>query len=636
MGVSTSTDATVKTKFTFKSPVYLSNNQTYAIVVSSTSPDYKLYTSRVGDALLSSTVLATNQPDVGSLYKSQNSSSWVEDTIEDLKFRTNRAVFERNTTANIELVNDDIGTVILPSNPISVDNTFGTSGLFGSNQKILRISHPNHGMSSGDVVMLDGIRGIGSPENIFGIPVTILNGMHDIFNVGLDDYCILIETSLWDGVPVTLTGSGNGGGSFVRASTNKIYQIIQSQVSALEFASSTLSHAVVTTKGKSVDSSVTNNYTLDSAVNIIPGDNYFFHSSKVIASRVNEVNYDGVNKLAGNKSLTYTLSMQTSRDNVSPVIDVKRANIITVGTRVDNPTGNESRYGASSQVLTVSTSSSYSIGTTPETVSTTIINFTSSSGGSFTTTVGAGTLVSQTVGATTVTGKIAFVGTGVIKLYDTTGDFVTGATITQGSVTATPTSVVIKSGIISGWDSGIGRLKVKLTSANPFESGDYINDLTSPEHIARQITDASSTKGFLYTAETDPSGTSMKSKYITKEVILDTPGESLDLRITANLYANTDMKVLYKIKEDGSTRDFSRIGWQYFNDTGLSDNDSTATPTSLNTQSATAEDLSSYIEYRYTASDLAPFTSFAIKIIFSTSNPAYPPRVEDLRAIAHS
>ena len=48
------------------------------------------------------------------------------------------------------------------------------------------------------------------------------------------------------------------------------------------------------------------------------------------------------------------------------------------------------------------------------------------------------------------------------------------------------------------------------------------------------------------------------------------------------------------------------------------------------------EDMNSYLEYSYTAENLKPFSSFAIKIVFAGDNPALAPRVEDLRVIAHS
>ena len=47
--VSTNTvDGTTATKFAFDSPVYLRQNQEYAIVVASDSPEYKIWISRLG------------------------------------------------------------------------------------------------------------------------------------------------------------------------------------------------------------------------------------------------------------------------------------------------------------------------------------------------------------------------------------------------------------------------------------------------------------------------------------------------------------------------------------------------------------------------------------------------------------
>lgn len=643
MGIATSTDASIRTRFRFESPVYLQNDSTYAIGITSSSSDYKLYSSRIGDALINSTVLATPKPNVGSLFKSQNSSPWIEDEIEDIKFNLNRCVFNTNTVATIDLVNNNLDYVVLPSNPITVDSTLGSSSLFGANPQILKIHHPNHGMKQGDTVILSNITGLGSPETIFGIPVSIINGMHFISNVGIDDYCIFIPTDLWNNASVTLTGSGTGGGSQVKATTNKTFQILQSQVSTLAFPSSSVSHSVRTTKGKAIDSVTTDEYTLDLPVNITPGDNYYFDSNKVIASTNNEILRKGGTLLNSEKSFKYMLTLSTDRDNVSPVVDLSRCNVITIGSKLDNPTGNESRFGAKSQTLTVPTASSYVLSSSTQYIRTTVLKYSNASGGSFAVSGGSNGRLIQS--ATGISGQIVSVVGDTIKLIDVTPSdsvFSSLYQITQNvgaaTVTATVTEVTNKSGIITGWDSGTGLLKVKLTSEVPFAVGDLINDNaagTSPI-TARTISNASGTYGFLYVDEISPIGGSVYSKYLTKEVTLDTPAESLDCKITANLYNNSDIKVMYKIKPDGSTEDFSNIGWQYFNTTGLSDNNSSIIPSSLKSFSPSVEDLSSYIEYKYTANNLTPFKSFAIKVLFTGSNPALAPRLEDIRVIAHS
>ena len=74
--------------------------------------------------------------------------------------------------------------------------------------------------------------------------------------------------------------------------------------------------------------------------------------------------------LNGNKSVTYTISMSTDQDNLSPVIDINRCNLITAATRMDNPKGNEDRFGAISQTLIVPTTSDFTVSTvSPDTVS---------------------------------------------------------------------------------------------------------------------------------------------------------------------------------------------------------------------------------------------------------------------------
>ena len=55
-GITTSSDATAETIFTFDEPIFLSPNSWYAIVVKTyASNDYTIYTSKFGDFVLNST-----------------------------------------------------------------------------------------------------------------------------------------------------------------------------------------------------------------------------------------------------------------------------------------------------------------------------------------------------------------------------------------------------------------------------------------------------------------------------------------------------------------------------------------------------------------------------------------------------
>ena len=47
--ITTSNDASVSTRFTFESPVYLNGQREYAIVILSNSTEYRVWTSRLGE-----------------------------------------------------------------------------------------------------------------------------------------------------------------------------------------------------------------------------------------------------------------------------------------------------------------------------------------------------------------------------------------------------------------------------------------------------------------------------------------------------------------------------------------------------------------------------------------------------------
>ena len=303
---------------------------------------------------------------------------------------------------------------------------------------------------------------------------------------------------------------------------------------------------------------------------------------------------------------------------------------------MDNPTGDEDRFGAISQTLTVPQSSDFTVSSvSPDIVSASKFTVTGVTGGTFINTIDSATRLTQaTSGAS---GQIVAVGADTLELIDITGTFVPGNPVAQGGTTATLSNVITKSGIVIGWDSGTGKLKVKLLTENLFEVGDRIDDSnsgTSPV-TDREISEVSKTKGFLFVDDTT-FNSSTASKYLTKEVTLDSPATALDCKITSNLFNNENVKVLFKVRPDGSSENFTDISWQYFNGTGLSDFNSSIAPEQTKSLSPSVEDMNSYLEYAYTADNLKPFSSFAIKILFVGDNPALAPRIEDLRVIAHS
>ena len=103
--INTSTDASVATKVTFPSPVYLQPDTEYALVIlSPTSNNYEAWIARMGEKTVNTTtlpdaesVIVTKQYVGGSLFKSQNGTIWTPNQFEDLKFKLYKANFTSNS-----------------------------------------------------------------------------------------------------------------------------------------------------------------------------------------------------------------------------------------------------------------------------------------------------------------------------------------------------------------------------------------------------------------------------------------------------------------------------------------------------------------------------------------------------------
>jgi hypothetical protein len=122
--VNVSEDASIPTTFTFDSPVYLTGEHEYALVLVTPSENYNCWISRMGEVDISTVglpdeqqVLISQQPYLGSLFKSQNGTTWDPSQYEDMKFLIRKAVFNTSPSVgrffNSELAtgNDEVPTL---------------------------------------------------------------------------------------------------------------------------------------------------------------------------------------------------------------------------------------------------------------------------------------------------------------------------------------------------------------------------------------------------------------------------------------------------------------------------------------------------------------------------------------------
>jgi hypothetical protein len=124
--VNVSTDSSAATSFVFSAPVYLEGGTEYAICVASNSTKYRAFISRVGANDLLNNTFVGQQPYLGSLFKSQNASTWEASQWEDLKFVLHRADFVNSGTvefynSELSLGNDQIAT-LMPNSLSLVSN----------------------------------------------------------------------------------------------------------------------------------------------------------------------------------------------------------------------------------------------------------------------------------------------------------------------------------------------------------------------------------------------------------------------------------------------------------------------------------------------------------------------------------
>ena len=148
--VNISDDALSATTFTFKTPVYLTENREYCFVLLTSSVEYKVWLSEMGKDDLSGERIS-KQPYAGVLFKSQNASTWTTAEMQDMKFRIYRAKFDISETPSITLNVDTSGNLFynkLRRDPIELTVNSGR----------MKVYHKNHGMhDSASYVQLKGI-----------------------------------------------------------------------------------------------------------------------------------------------------------------------------------------------------------------------------------------------------------------------------------------------------------------------------------------------------------------------------------------------------------------------------------------------------------------------------------------------
>jgi len=659
--VSEVTNSTTPTHFAFDYPVYLQNDYEYALVVETDSTDYQLWVSELGATDIATSTVITTQPSLGSVYKSQNTESWTENIFEDLKFTLYRAEFDLTRPAELVLKNNSLGYELLDANPIETNassNSASTSVLFKNNNAVLKVNHRDHGFEdSGNSYVF-----YRTALETGGITASNINSnLFQVSNSGVDSYSVLSTSQA--------AGNSVGGGTSVYASHNRKFETLYPQIHYLTFTGTVLDVSVKTTNVVPVDSSTTNytSYSQTEYEKTFLNEPHYFTNQKMIASDINET----LNSISS--SLDYKMKISSTVSHLSPIIDLSNASVKTITNRIENATGQESRFGRRDQVIEFYPVYQFDLAGNAGTelqANQTIEGQTSKTSGTIARVNGqvvyvrvktsqffqkgekvnlgnqtALTNVTVDSNPTQVFASIADASTIVARnpsvILETYDNTITGKTVIWNSQTQELTARVDIKPINDNYtDKIVDNALYNRNSvvgdqiADIFRIGDFIKYPNQPDEEANylEVGKITYSNGVDFVSEDTSKNGSAIAKYVTKEVVINNPATAIDVHLMANVKDISNIQVLYKFKKASSQDNFDDIDWILFNGNGQPDTLELAT--TENTISSVVEKQSSYQDLKYSVSDIEEYSSFAIKIVMLGVDPAFSPKIQDIRAVA--
>ena len=265
------------TNFTFPSIVYLEPGE-YCVVCITENTNYNLWIAEIGKKLIGTDILITQQPYIGSLFLSQNSSTWTAEQTKDMKFTLKRCSF---TEGSFSVVLTDY---ITASAPTRIKTGTGNTGYYAI------IVNDSDDLQVGQSVTGTGI---GAAAEITAV-------------AGFVIYLSVANTGTVSG-NITFTGKSAGDGSA---------DIVWVGLSTMEFPNTFVQSSFIS---KRVNSTIESSYT-----NFLTNKNYEFTGRREIVANAESFKH----RVIGNVTVNH----------VSPIIDMEKNNFIVIENDVNNIT----------------------------------------------------------------------------------------------------------------------------------------------------------------------------------------------------------------------------------------------------------------------------------------------------------
>ena len=305
------------TTFTFDEPIYLEYDEEYAIVLLSDCNSYEAYVGETYEFQLGSTERRIDrQPSLGSLFKSQNGTTWTPDQTKDLAFDIFKAQFS-TAGGTVVFENAPVPDMLLSNNPI----------MTVSADSSVRVLAPDHGFVAGDTVLITGFDSAGSGV-LHGIESAgaINNVTHTITKTDGFGYQFEIPSGS------IINATGRIGGARVKTQRQILMDTVIPQFDTLVPQDTNITVDAKFTTGRSYSGTETRfqkDTTFSGDLSILQENN--FSAPRLVATTANETA-----NLSGEKSVTIQTAFSTTRADVSPVIDLQRTGIIGISNRIDN------------------------------------------------------------------------------------------------------------------------------------------------------------------------------------------------------------------------------------------------------------------------------------------------------------
>lgn len=602
--VNTSLDSTAATNFKFPHPFYLEPDKDYAFVVLTNCSSYTIFTSTLSETSFETGNIIFEQPQLGSMFKSQNNMTWTAEQYDDIKFTMYQAEFDTSVEANLKF-NVEVPATIIDLNCLSTTQ----------DSNVIRAELTfDHSLQVGSKVQL----AIDTNGVYNGIPGANLNGVFDVVNVitqRIFEFIIVpnatstgkIETggfvnhiyidnggSGYDplnppvvslsapltgttaiAVPVieggkiialSLTNRGSGytnepsvsivgsvgSGAAATAvidmklsmATNRAYQYVNPSLPNLKFQDTDIRARYKYTKGNYEGGNITS-YSFGDEVDFDINNLNFLEQNAWLVSRANE------NALMSNQfSSELSVILTSNNSNLSPVISLETGNAIFYGNLINNqPKDDLTSTDSTGQVLTVEVTD----------------------------------------------GGTGYAAPPVVEFFNLYGNNGSGATAVANISGGVVTSVTVTNPGTGYYDAPLVR---------------FVGASTTPAIAEATISSFNSELGANHGLA--------RSRYITKINTMTTPSDAARVFVTAysGNTSNFDVYIRTSLKVEG--KNHSEQEWQMM---------------TCDIERNASMRKGQFMEYEFYLNDIPKFDSYDLKIVLRSMNPVDVPIIQNYRAI---